>query len=186
MKVLAYARGIKGRSAADQVTGAEAWARARRADVRRLAGHELRPDSIEYPPRTALVSACEHGLVDGIVVADLAALGPDVTQSLRRLDRLSVRLLIAGDESGGGGRDLDSSGIQLAVAVAQAVAHGATERAPRPRRVCPPRILIDLDEVRTLRQRGYRLVDIAQQLGCGRTALVTRLRREREESGDRR
>lgn len=185
MKIVAYAR-LTGsaKPVADQIARAEAWAQRHRHEVRRLIGQELRAGAEEYPPRADLLRACDGGHVEAIVVADVAALGPRLAQALGRLDRAGVRLMIAGDPSGAGGHDLDSSALNLAITVAKASLEAASEhKAQAPQRVCPARVQIDLDAVRAAQGQGYRLIDIAQELGVARSTLVERLRKDRQNAG---
>jgi hypothetical protein len=181
MRVLAYGRRVRSSSAADQIARAEAWAGSRGHEVVRLAGYTLAPRSTEFPPRADVLEACRGRIVDGVVLVDLAGFGPDVAGVLSELERSGAAVLVVGHERA---RPMDLGTPELAIAceVAHALDRARRLRPDAPRRVCPPRVKIDLDEVRTRVADGARLEDVALRVGCSRSTIVRRLRRHRDES----
>lgn len=182
MKVVAYARRISdGPTVADQLAQAEGWARANGHDVRRFVRHELQPQAVEFPPRIAVMRACERSAVDGVVVVDLSVLGPHLGRTISKIDKAGARLFVVG-RSGKSALDLWSPELQLAAKVAEAVYR---ERACAPRRrTCAPRIFIDVREVRELQAQGARLQQVAEHLQCSRSSIVRALRRDRDRTAE--
>lgn len=178
MKVIAYARSKSTSELLDQIVRAERWAHAHGCQVLRLMDAEFKAGASEYPPWSAVLSACGVGTAEGVVVTALSVLGPDLARNLGRLERAGMRLLVAGGERDAGW-DLGASELRFAADVSRAAVDGAETPAQRRRRVCPPRVRVDLDRVPALQARGERLCDIAERLGCSRSTLVRRLRHER-------
>lgn len=185
MKLLAYGRRVRGASAADQVLRAEAIARSRGHEPVRLATHELHKACREYPPRETVLEACRRRVVGGVVVIDLAALGPDLAGTLLELREVGALVLVAGNE------ELPS--IELGppeMALAFEVA-GAAQRARRlsaglRRRVGRAQLRIDPESVQARMRDGARLEDVARELDVSKSSLVRSLRRQREEHNGKR
>jgi hypothetical protein len=184
MKVLAYGRRTRDSSAADQIVRAEAWAAAagRGFEVVRLKDHELVRGACEYPPRAAMLEACRREVVGGVVVLDLAILGPSLATTLAEIESDGAVVLVVG---GHGRRTLElrSPELLFAVEVANAATHAQRMRAGTPQRICPTRVRVDMDKVMKMQRDGLRIEDVVAALGgvASRSTIVRRLRAARAD-----
>ena len=131
-------------------------------------GPLLTPRINEYPPREDLLEVCRRGDIDGIVLVDLAGLGPDLAGTLSEA-RASRSRGARGrrrevEIHGGSGRT-----SWLWRPGSPTLPTGARRLRPdAPRRVCRRRSGIDMEEVRAPSRR-YQARGRGSPCGCSRT-----------------
>lgn len=161
-----------------QLQEVEAWAAKHGHIVMRSQATSLG----DSPPLHVVLGAVRRGEVNAVGVTSLAVLGRSLRKIRSTLGAMTGRarvVLVSGERAG----VLDPGSLELTSTIELAGAlHAAwiAERE-RPRRVCPPRVAVDLERVVALQQRGRTLEQISSILAVSRPTISRRLRRARAE-----
>lgn len=177
LKLLAYAHRVQNAPLIrEQIQRIEAWATSQRHLLMKFQDIQVASGDREFPPLERVLGAVKRGEVNAVGVVSVAALGgaPEgLTSVVRGLaGRAHVVVVGAGDA-----RVLSPAELTTALEIGTSLYSDwlAARRRDRPRRVCPPRVAVDVDRVLELQSQGRTLEAISSILGVSRPTISRRL-----------